>query len=79
MFNKLYELTKKQEEINGCPLVICGMFCNTSDSEIDFEFAGIGGEYGFMADDSDLLEVLSAAGIEVDTFQKALAEIERNI
>lgn len=79
MFNKLYELTKKQEETNECPLVVCGMFCNTSGSEIDFEFAGIGGEYGFMADDSDLKEVFGNAGIEIDTFQKALAEIERNI
>ena len=79
MFNKLYELTKKQEEINGCPLVICGMFCNTSGNELDFEFCGIGGDYGFIADDSDLKEVLENAGIEIDTFKKALEEIEKNL
>lgn len=79
MFNKLYELTKKQEEINGCPLVICGMFCNTSGNEIDFEFAGIGGEYGFMADNIDLIEVLENAGIEIKSFENALKEVEKNI
>ena len=58
-FERLYSITKENEEVNGCPVYIAGTWVNTGDYGIGrpmLDVEGNGKGAAWLYDDEDLIE-----------------------
>ena len=74
MFEKLLKAVITCEEVNECPLYICGMLCNTDASQKNIDFEVIRGGSGYICGEMDLQDTLEEYGIDTAQFEKELNE-----
>ena len=75
MFNELYQLTAQREDTDGIPLVMFGIFFNTSGDALSVETVGIDGYSDFLMDDDDVKEYIENNGRDYTAFVDAVIEL----
>lgn len=83
MFDKLYELTKANEDLHDLPLFGFGLFINTYEDILAhkkiLDIECIDGTADLIFNDEDLKEYLQENDIDIKEFEDSLPSLEREI
>lgn len=82
LYERLYRVTKETEEKDACPVFVCGIFSNTTETysgapALDVEY--IRGGSALLWDNDDLIEFLNEIGITPADVEQALSNYKKEV